>query len=99
MIDVVVDGLTMVYDCMEDWKIVVIDLQSIQNWCSRISLLSSLEKNDLLDDLYMMVNYLIVLHDRMKSWKQVKLNRNSFMMVDRIVWGVRTIDVNGWLVD
>ena len=31
MIDVVVDGLTMVYDCMEDWKIVVIDLQSIQN--------------------------------------------------------------------
>lgn len=99
MIDVVVDGLTMVYDCMEDWKIVVIDLQSIQNWCSRISLLSSLEKNDLLDDLYMMVNYLIVLHDRMKSWKQVKLNRNSFIMVDRIVWGVRTIDVNGWLVD
>lgn len=99
MIDVVVDGLTMVYDCMEDWKIVVIDLQSIQNWCSRISLLSSLEKNDLLDDLYMMVNYLIVLHDGMKSWKQVKLNRNSFMMVDRIVWGVRTIDVNGWLVD
>lgn len=99
MIDVVVDGLTMVYDCMEDWKIVVIDLQSIQNWCSRISLLFSLEKNDLLDDLYKMVNYLIVLHDRMKSWKQVKLNRNSFMMVDRIVWGVRTIDVNGWLVD
>lgn len=31
MIDVVVDGLTMVYDRMEDWKIVVIDFRSIQN--------------------------------------------------------------------
>lgn len=94
MIDVVVDGLTMVYDRMEDWKIVVIDFQSIQNWCSRISLLSSLEKNDLVDDLYdgQLLN-------RMKFWKEVKLNRNSFMMVDRIVWGVRAIDVNGWLVD
>lgn len=94
MIDVVVDGLTMVYDRMEDWKIVVIDFRSIQNWCSRISLLSSLEKNDLVDDLYdgQLLN-------RMKFWKEVKLDRNSFMMVDRIVWGVRTIDVNGWLVD
>lgn len=52
MIDVVVDGLTMVYDRMEDRKIVVIDFQSIQNWCSRIGLLSSLEKNDFVTDLY-----------------------------------------------
>lgn len=42
----------MVYGRMEDCKIVVIDFQSIQNRCSRISLLSSLEKNDFVNDLY-----------------------------------------------